>query len=82
MGRIMNKIREKNTFISVLISAVIFCLFLSGNTSMVFALDTAKHGYGQGTAVDGENRPTGAVDFNSLYDKLSLIHISEPTRPY
>lgn len=76
MGKIMNKIREKNTFISVLISAVIFCLFLSGNTSMVFALDTAKHGYGQGTAVDGENRPTGAVDFNSLYGKYNAYALN------
>ncbi len=35
-----------------------------------------KLGYGQGTAVDNENCPTGAVDFNSKYSKYDAYALT------
>ena len=49
----------KKKFISVLISSAI-ALSLTG-------MNAYSIGYGQGTAVDGNNCPTGAVEFNSMY---------------
>ncbi len=41
------------------------------------AADTAKIGYGQGTAVDGINRPCDAVSFNSRYGDYDACALSE-----
>lgn len=49
----------KKKFISVLISSAI-ALSLTG-------INAYSTGYGQGTAVDENNCPTGAVEFNSMY---------------
>lgn len=49
----------KKKFISVLISSAI-ALSLTG-------MNAYSIGYGQGTAVDENNCPTGAVEFNSMY---------------
>lgn len=49
----------KKKFISVLISSAI-ALSLTG-------MNAYSTGYGQGTAVDENNCPTGAVEFNSMY---------------
>ena len=42
----------------------------------VYAADTAVTGYGQGTAVDGRNRPEGALMFNSRYGDLDAFALS------
>ena len=39
----------------------------------VHAADTTKKGYGQGTAVDGQNRPLGAAQFNEQYADLGAF---------
>lgn len=49
----------KKKFISVLISSAIALSLTSINAYSI--------GYGQGTAVDENNCPTGAVEFNSMY---------------
>lgn len=49
----------KKNFISVLISSAIALSLTSINAYSI--------GYGQGTAVDENNCPTGAVEFNSMY---------------
>ena len=47
----------------------------------VYAADTTKIGYGQGTAVDGQNRPLDAAAFNSRYGELNAYALSdEPDR--
>lgn len=43
----------------------------------VYSADCTKIGYGQGTAVDGSNRPVGAADFNSRYGDLDASALSE-----
>lgn len=40
-------------------------------------LDNQKWGYGQGVNLDSENRPQGAIDFNSLYSKYNAIAITD-----
>lgn len=40
-------------------------------------LSTEKNGYGQGTITDDENRPVGALDFNSRYGKYNAEAIRE-----
>lgn len=41
-----------------------------------YAADTTKIGYGQGLAVDGENRPTDALAFNERYGSLGAYALS------
>lgn len=41
------------------------------------SLSTEKHGYGQGVQLDDSNRPTGALDFNSMYGKYNAKAITE-----
>ncbi len=55
---------------AVLTAAIVPC-------SAVYAADTTKKGYGQGTAVDNTNRPCGAVEFNSRYGGLDAFALSE-----
>ena len=43
----------------------------------VYAADTRKIGYGQGTEVDGDNRPLGAAQFNSSYSGLDAFALSD-----
>ena len=43
----------------------------------VYAADTTVTGYGQGTSVDGENRPEGALQFNSRYAGVDAFALSE-----
>ena len=43
----------------------------------VYAADTTKIGYGQGTNVDENNRPTDAVQFNSRFGDLDALALSE-----
>lgn len=45
--------------------------------SSVYAADTTKIGYGQGTAVDSRNQPIGAAEFNSRYSELDACALSE-----
>jgi peptidoglycan-N-acetylmuramic acid deacetylase len=42
----------------------------------VYAADTTKIGYGQGTAVDEKNRPADAVQFNSRFGDLDAFALS------
>ncbi len=42
----------------------------------VYAADTTKIGYGQGTAVDEKNRPVDAVQFNSRFGDLDAFALS------
>ncbi|MBR2283828.1 MAG: polysaccharide deacetylase family protein [Ruminococcus sp.] len=44
------------------------------------AADTTCIGYGQGTAVDGENRPDGAVQFTQRYEELDAAALSKDTK--
>ena len=52
-------------------------MFLSGCFSAdilsISAEHTTKKGYGQGTAVDGQNRPLGAAQFNEQYADLGAF---------
>lgn len=41
------------------------------------AKSTEKHGYGQGVLLDENNRPQGALDFNSQYGKYNAKAITE-----
>ncbi|MCR5109651.1 MAG: polysaccharide deacetylase family protein [Ruminococcus sp.] len=50
-----------------LTSATAFLTAAMMPTAAVYAADTTKHGYGQGTAVDEKNRPCGAVSFTDQY---------------
>lgn len=43
----------------------------------VYSADCTKMGYGQGTAVDGRNRPVDAAEFNSRYGDLDACALSE-----
>lgn len=43
----------------------------------VQAVASQKQGYGQGTAVDGENCPLGAADFNSQYSKYDAYALTK-----
>ena len=42
----------------------------------VYAVDNTKVGYGQGTAVDGKNRPTDALAFNDRFGDYGASAIS------
>lgn len=50
---------------------------LSLTVPAVYAADTTKIGYGQGTAVDGDNRPLDAAAFNSRYGELDAYALSD-----
>ncbi len=41
-----------------------------------YAADTAKVGYGQGLAVDDQNRPCDAVNFNNVYSHLGAYALT------
>ncbi|MCM1023006.1 MAG: polysaccharide deacetylase family protein [Prevotella sp.] len=66
---------HKNIFgktLAALAAAGIAAVFLAGTACAepdypadIGSLDRTSHGYGQGTEVDGQNRPTGAEMFNS-----------------
>jgi len=43
----------------------------------IHAIAYEKQGYGQGTAVDSENCPTGAIDFNAKYGKYDAYALTE-----
>lgn len=45
-------------------------------TAAVYAADTTKHGYGQGTAVDEMNRPCGAVSFTEQYSDTGAFALT------
>ena len=47
------------------------------SSNQAYALDNAKIGYGQGTAVDSENRPVDAAEFNSRYGDLDACALTE-----
>lgn len=55
---------------SLVIAASIPC-------TAVYSEDTTKIGYGQGTAVDAQNRPVDAAAFNSRYGDLDAFALSE-----
>jgi peptidoglycan-N-acetylmuramic acid deacetylase len=42
----------------------------------VLAYDTTPHGYGQGTIVNGDNVPTGALDFNQTYSTYNAYALT------
>ena len=44
--------------------------------SAVYAADTTKHGYGQGTDVDEKNRPCGAVTFTQQYGDMGAYALT------
>lgn len=43
----------------------------------IYAADSTKIGYGQGTAVDDKNRPLDAAEFNSRFGDLDAFALSE-----
>lgn len=58
---------------SIIFAAVLFCSVSFNMNAGAYSCE--KKGYGQGTAVDSGNCPTGAVDFNnanSRYDAYAL----------
>lgn len=58
------------------VAALISALLLSMTCADVYALSGQKHGYGQGTEVDGSNCPIGAADFNSQYEKYDAYALT------
>ena len=59
-----------NASAALLTAAVLPC-------TAVYAADSTKIGYGQGTAVDDKNRPVDAVQFNSRFGDLDAFALSE-----
>ena len=59
-----------NAYAALITAAVMPC-------TAVYAADTTKTGYGQGTNVDENNRPTDAVQFNSRFGDLDAFALSE-----
>lgn len=59
-----------NVSAALLTAAVMPC-------TAVYAADNTKIGYGQGTAVDENNRPVDAVQFNSRFGDLDAFALSE-----
>lgn len=43
----------------------------------IYQLSNQKWGYGQGVLLDNDNRPTGALDFNSQYSKYNATAITD-----
>lgn len=60
--------------IAALTSAV---MLLTTPTATALALSDKKCGYGQGTETDSYNCPTGAVNFNSQYEKYNAYALTE-----
>ena len=58
-----------NASAALLTAAVLPC-------TAVYAADSTKIGYGQGTAVDDKNRPVDAVQFNSRFGDLDAFALS------
>ena len=56
-------------FTAAFLAAVMPC-------TAVYAADTTKVGYGQGTAVDEKNRPCDAVSFNNVYGYLGAYALT------
>jgi peptidoglycan-N-acetylmuramic acid deacetylase len=78
----MNKIRK---LISLSVAAAMcfgltFTSVSAQNTQNAqdTALDSSSIGYGMGRQVDGENRPTGADEFNAQYSDLNAYAMNEP----
>ena len=63
----------KNRWTAGLLSGLLTVALLP--VTPVSAVSGEVIGYGQGTAVDSENRPQDAVAFDAQYAQLSLIHI-------
>ena len=61
---------KKTVPIALLTASMVPC-------SAVYAADTTKKGYGQGTAVDSMNRPTGALEFCDRYGDLDAFALSD-----
>ena len=49
-------------------------------SSAVLGLEDGSVFYGKSIGIEGES--SGEIVFNTAMSGLSLIHISEPTRPY
>lgn len=60
-----------------LTSATAFLTAAMMPTAAVYAADTTKHGYGQGTAVDEKNRPCGAVSFTDQYGDSGAFALTD-----
>ncbi len=60
--------------IAALMAAV---MLLAVPAASAQALSDKKCGYGQGTATDSKNCPTGAVDFNSQYEKYDAYALTD-----
>lgn len=61
-------------FLNSVIAGAVTVSMLSGFS--VYAQSSQKIGYGQGTAVDNENCPIGASDFNSMYNKYDAYALT------
>ncbi len=61
--------------ITALAAAALFAANVPCYTA--YAADSTKIGYGQGTAVDGRNRPVDAAEFNSRYGDYDACALSE-----
>lgn len=61
--------------ITALAAAALFAANVPCYTA--YAADSIKIGYGQGTAVDGKNRPVDAAEFNSRYGDYDACALSE-----
>ena len=72
----MNKAK---TFLITALTIMLSGAFsFSGNATIAAAsLDTTKHGYGQGKAVDENNCPYGAIDFNSQYEQFNAYALTD-----
>lgn len=58
--------------------AMACAICINGNAAISAAsLDNTSHGYGQGYAVDTDNRPYGAIDFNSQYEKYDAYALTD-----
>lgn len=57
----------------------VVCSLVGTAPTSVLAYDTTPHGYGQGTIVNADNVPTGALDFNSNYSSYDAYALT-PTK--
>lgn len=58
-------------------SAAAFITAAAIPSAAVYAADTSKIGYGQGTATDQKNRPVDAVQFSERYGDLDAFALSQ-----
>lgn len=56
------------------LTALMLCLYPQQAAS---AMSSTKHGYGQGTAINSENCPLGACDFNSQYSEYDAYALTQ-----